>query len=162
MRFRTAQPAQPPDAGPRDRSAVLVTVLVIGFNIFLRNQSHADLDRRLAERASAALSNVDARGGSLRVREAPNDQALDQQVWVFAPEQQPVERPAASAAADRVAADLARRPGGYRDVAGLDLRLDSVAIIHRGARVGTVVAGAPVGPYETTANHALVASIVLA
>jgi signal transduction histidine kinase len=141
-------------------SAILVSALVVGFNVFLWNQSHADLDRGLADRASAALSDIEVAGGSVKVREAPNDQALDQQVWVFA-HNRPVERPVAAPAADRAAAELARRPGGYRDVPGADLRLHSVSVVHHGARVGTVVAGASVAPYETTAKHALVASIVL-
>src|SRR4051794_29509069 len=139
-------------------SAILVTGLIFGFNIFLRNESHADLDRRLAERASAALSSVDVRGGSLRVGEASNDRALDQHVWVFE-RQRAVEHPRTSVAADRLAAELARHAGGYADVPGLDLRLHSVAVIDRRARVGAVVVGASVAPYETTAGHALVASI---
>lgn len=141
-------------------SAVLVAILVLGFNVFLQNQSRADLDRRLAERASAALSNVEVRSDAVHVREAPNDQALDQEVWVYARGLR-IEHPAASAVTDQLAAALARLPGSYRDVPGLDVRLHSVAIIHHGARIGSVVVGASVAPYETTAKHALVASIIL-
>lgn len=140
-------------------SAILVAALVAGFNLFLRDQGRVDLDRGLAERASAALSSVDVRGDLLRVRERPNDQALDQQVWVFA-HGRPVERPVAPAAADRLATELARRSGGYADVPGIDLRLHSVAILNHGARLGAVVVGTSVAPYETTARHALVASII--
>lgn len=141
-------------------SAVLVTALVAGFNLFLHDQGRADLDRRLAERGSAALSNVDVRRDAVQVREAPNDQALDPQVWVFARGRR-IEHPAGQTLADRTASELARQPGGYRDVPGLDLRLHSLAIIHAGERIGAVVVGASAAPYETTARHALVASIIL-
>jgi signal transduction histidine kinase len=139
-------------------SVILVTALVVAFNLFLRNQSHADLDRRLSERATAALSSVDVRNGSVRLRETPNDQALDQHVWVFAGGRA-LERPVTPAVAHRVAAELARRPGAYADVPGLDLRLHSVAVVHQGRRIGSVVAGVSVAPYETTEKQALMGSI---
>src|SRR3954454_12930250 len=141
-------------------SVLLVSVLIASFNVVLRNQIHSDLDARLKERASAALANVVVRRGRVAVREAPGDQAIDQQVWVFADGrlvEAPAEPPGLTARA-RVAAGS---PGHFNDVQSLDVRLYSQPIESHKRRVGAVVVGASLAPYETTAQRALAASIVL-
>src|SRR2546423_5710438 len=142
-------------------SVVLVAVLIGGFNVVLRQQTRSDLDTRLRERASAALANVVVRGEKVLVREAPGDQAIDQQVWVFdrgrliESPREPVEVTAAARAA-------AAQPGHFRDVPKLDVRLYSEPLVHHGQKVGSVVVGASLAPYEATSRRAIVASIVLA
>src|SRR3954447_6752438 len=141
-------------------SVLLVSVLIASFNLVLRNQIHSDLDARLKERASAALANVVVRRGRVAVREAPGDQAIDQQVWVFAGGrlvEAPVEPPGLTARARAAAA----HPGHFSDLASLDVRLYSHPIKSHDRKVGAVVAGASLAPYETTAQRALAASIVL-
>src|SRR5437868_4278435 len=103
-------------------SLVLVTVLIAGFNLVLRSQTHSDLDARLRERASAALANVVFRHGSVKVHEAPGDQAIDQQVWVFA-RGRAIESPIGPPGAHSGARAAAARPDTFADVAPLDLRL---------------------------------------
>ena len=139
---------------------VLVAVLIAGFNLVLRNGLHHDLDARLKERASAALANVVVRDGRVVVREAPGDQAIDQQVWVFSGGRV-VEAPAESEAAAAAAARAAAAPGTFRDVPQRDLRLYSRKLRRQGRTIGAVVAGTSVAPYETTARRALVASTIL-
>src|SRR4051794_13139319 len=141
-------------------SVLLVSVLIASFNLVLRNQIHSDLDARLKERASAALANVVVRNGKVSVREAPGDEAIDQQVWVFAGGRV-VEAPREPAAASAASRSAAGSPGHFSDVPALDLRLYSAPLHQRGHDVGVVVAGASVAAYETTARRALVASIVL-
>ncbi len=141
-------------------SIVLITVVIGGFNVVLRNQIRGDLDSRLSARASAVLSNVVVRHGRVRVRDAPGDQAIDQQVWVFAGGRvvaAPPEPPSALESA-RLSAS---HPGSYRNSETLDLRLHSVPIRSAGRVLGAVVASASLAPYETTARRALIASIVL-
>jgi signal transduction histidine kinase len=141
-------------------SVVLVTALIGGFNIVLRQQTRSDLDTRLKERASAAVSNVLVRDGKIVVREAPGDQAIDQQVWVFNGGRL-IESPREPARATAAARAAAAEPGRFRELPPLDLRLYSKPLLHGGQTVGAVVAGASLAPYEATSRRAIVASIVL-
>jgi len=141
-------------------SILLVAVLIGGFNVVLRNQIDSDLKTRLRDRSSAALANVVVKNGKVTVREAPGDQAIDQQVWVFAHDrlvEAPREPPSATAGARLAAA----KPRQFRDVDPLDLRLYGQPLTSQGRTIGAVVAGASLAPYEATARRALVASIVL-
>src|SRR5207245_377154 len=101
-------------------SVVLLVALIGGFNLVLRQQVHADLDSRLAERASAALSNVVVHRGRLTVREAPDDQAIDQQVWVFASGRS-IEAPREPRQVSAAARMLASRAGAFMDVPAADV-----------------------------------------
>jgi signal transduction histidine kinase len=139
---------------------VLVVGLIGGFNVVLRNQLHNDVDSRLRERASSALANIAVRGRRVTVREAPGDEALDQALWVFQ-DGRAIESPRQGAAANAAAAAAARRPGSFRDVDALDLRLHSKAIVRDGRTLGAVVAGTSLRAYESASRRALVASVVL-
>ncbi|HEX4720228.1 MAG TPA: ATP-binding protein [Thermoleophilaceae bacterium] len=141
-------------------SLVLVTVLIGGFNIVLRQQTRSDLDARLKERASAALANVLVRGGKVAVREAPGDEAIDQQVWVF-DRGRLIESPPEPARAMPAARAAASDPGHFAEAPPLDLRLYSTPLARHGRTIGAVVAGASLAPYEATSRRAIVASIVL-
>ncbi|HVH51900.1 MAG TPA: HAMP domain-containing sensor histidine kinase, partial [Gaiellaceae bacterium] len=66
--------------------------------------------------------------------------------------------PAAVAAAARV---LAGGPPRTREIASADVRLLSAPIFHGGRRVGTVVAGVSLVPYEETRRSALIATLAL-
>jgi signal transduction histidine kinase len=142
--------------------AVALTIaLVAGFNVVLREGLRHDIDNLLTARTSAALASIAVHGNRLRAREAPGDDGLDRQVWVFYANGKVFERPPASPAADAGAAAAARTLGRFRDVAALDLRLYSLPIVRNGRTVGTVVAGTSLAPYEDSARRALLASAVL-
>ena len=138
-------------------SLILVTILIGAFNAVLRSQIRSDVDARLRERASAALANVVVKPGKVRVREAPGDQAIDQQVWVFSGNRA-IESPPEPRGATAVARAAAAHPGRFRDAGGLDLRFYAKPV--HGSRA-MVVAATSLAPYETTTRRALVASIVL-
>src|SRR3954447_13135722 len=97
-------------------SVLLVAALIASFNVVLRDQIHSDLDARLQERASAALANVVVRRGDVEVREAPGDQAIDQQVWVFAGGRI-VEAPPGPPRVTAHARAAAAHPGHFSDLA---------------------------------------------
>ena len=63
-------------------------------------------------------------------------------------------------AGDRAALDLARGPGGYRDVPASDVRLYAVPVVVHGRRTGSVVVSLTLAPYEETRTLALVSSLV--
>ncbi|TMM02627.1 MAG: HAMP domain-containing histidine kinase, partial [Actinobacteria bacterium] len=111
-------------------------------------------------RASAELSAVRLARGHIVLPEAPDDSALDSQVWVFEGGRA-LERPRSGSANDQAAAALVGGPRRFTEVSSTDTRLYSVPIAHNGRRLGTVVAGVSLGPYEQTKHTALIASIVV-
>src|SRR4051794_35362260 len=139
---------------------VLVCALIGGFNIVLRHEIRGDLDGQLRDRASAALANVVVTNGTVRVREAPGDEAIDQQVWVFAHGSK-VEAPHGTPAVDAAARSAAQRPHRFLTAGELDVRLYAAPLRADRQAIGAVVAGRSLAPYETTVRRALVASIVL-
>jgi signal transduction histidine kinase len=145
--------------GPILTVALIAIVLV--FNLLLRrslDSSAADLAR---SRAAAALATVTVQDGHVRVVEAPGDEAIDAQIWVFdgsklieAPPPQGAELSAAvrRLADSRTAADESHH----------DAHIAVVPIERNGRRLGAVVAGVSREPYRETAGIALVASLALA
>jgi signal transduction histidine kinase len=141
-------------------SVVLVTLLIAGFNLLLRSEIRGDLNTRLRERASAVLANVVVRNDGIAVRDAPGDQAIDQQVWVFQ-RGRAIEAPPGEGGSLAAARAAALRPGSFSDVEASDLRLYAQPVHSGGSTVGAVVAGASLAPYEASGTRALVASIIL-
>src|SRR5207245_901630 len=93
--------------------------------------------------------------------EAPDDKALDSQIWVFQG-RRVLERPTSGSANDNAAGALASGPRRIHDVPGTRTRLYAVPVVQRGHRVGAVVAGVSLRPYDQTKRTALIASLVLA
>jgi two-component system, OmpR family, sensor kinase len=141
--------------------AVVVAALTAGFNLVLARRLDRDATDVAQARASAALDGVRLSHGRPAAPESPDDAAVDSPVWVFAG-RKPLERPRAQPRNDRVAASLAQRAAGRRDVGGTDTRLYSVPIVDDGRRFGAVVAGVSLEPYERTKRAALTGSILFA
>src|SRR4051812_460375 len=139
---------------------IAFAALIIGFNVVLASRLSNDANAVLRARATAALSTLASRDGKLAIREAPDEGATESQVWVFAGYRK-VEAPRASAAIDRAAASLAGGPRRRLDVANHDVRLYAVPVVSAGKRLGTVVAGVSLVPYEHTQHVALVSSLIL-
>lgn len=138
-----------------------VVVLTLAFNLVLHQRLAADADDALRAHASAELGTLAARGrDGLRVREAPDDAALDSQIWVFA-RTRALERPRTSQQVDRAANRLAAGPRRLLNVAGTHTRLYVLPVVEDGRRLGTVVAGLSLEPYERTERFALVGSLAL-
>ena len=142
-------------------AAVVVSVagLVAGFNLVLGRSLDRDSRDLVRSRAAAELGSVGVRNGRLTTSETSDERASDAFIWVFEGSRL-LERPRTEAAVDQAARALATGPSRFRDVPESDARLYSVPIVDRGRRVGTVVAGVSVSPYEATRGAALIASIV--
>jgi two-component system, OmpR family, sensor kinase len=138
-----------------------VAALLLGFNLILGHTLDRDSRDLARTRASAQLGLLATRNGRLVVKEAPDDAAADAYVWVFAGKVA-VEQPRASAAVHAAAHSLAGGRARYVDVPVADLRLASAPASIRGRRVGTVVAGVSLAPYEETRRLALIASLTFA
>jgi signal transduction histidine kinase len=145
-------------------TAAWVVALTALFNVLLATQLHNQADDVLRTRAQAALSTVEIdAGGSLTVRETPNDAALDAGIWVYqgtGAVDRPRARPAVQAAADRLAGT---RRAKFSDAAGRPaVRLFAQPVRQGGRQVGTVVSATDVEPYRATSRTALLASGALA
>jgi two-component system, OmpR family, sensor kinase len=140
--------------------ALVLGALTVGFNLVLEDRLETDANSVVQSRASAELSaiQVDHRG-RIVLAEAPDDNALDSQIWVFAGHRR-LEEPRASAPVMRAAESLAGGPRRLRDVRST--RLYAVPVVRHGQRLGTVVAGVSLRPYEQTERTALVASVIVA
>jgi len=153
------------------RTRLLVVVLVgalatlaaltAGFNLFLDHRLGRDADNLLRTRAAAELATLSTVNGRLRVGEAPDAAALDSQVWLYAG-RRALERPRASTRDQAVADSLAGGPRRFASSAASDTRLYAVPIVSARGRLGTVVLGASLVPYERTAQAALVGSLIFA
>ena len=142
-------------------AALALAALTAGFNLALRSSLHHDADQVVSARASAALDTLTVENGRVRSAEAPDQGAVDAQVWVFSG-RRTIERPRAPRTVQRLAASLAGGPIRYVDEPATDTRLYAVPVERSGRRAGTVVAGLSLEPYERTASRALTASIIFA
>jgi len=141
-------------------TAVMLALLVLGFNLALRSSLSGDADRLLQARAQAALESVDVEGDKLDVNEGSDDGAPDALVWVFAGDKS-VEHPQVGGKLDGLAASLAKSGGREIDDEATDTRLYALPVVNDGTRVGTVVSGISMEPYERTANRSAIASVIL-
>jgi len=155
--------------GIRDRLQLAVGVavaaaligLVAGFNLILANVLDRDARDLVRARAVAEIDSLRSAGGRLSVGEAPDDRAADAYVWVFAGAHA-LEGPRAAAPIEQAAKTLARGRKRFVDVPSSDTRLFAAPVIVNGKRLGTVVAGVSLAPYEQTKKLALLASLILA
>ncbi len=135
--------------------------LTLAFNVVIAGTLSRDADSVLRTRAADALALLRTAGDRLVVGEAPDEGAVDRQVWVFSSGralEAPRTRPAVAAAARL----LAEGPARFLSVADADTRLYSTPVIRDGKRLGAVVAGISLAPYEQTKRTALIGSLVLA
>lgn len=155
--------------GLRSRLVVVViagalatlAVLTAGFNLVLVRRLDADADALLRARASTQLATLSEVDGRLNVGEAPDDAAVDAQTWVFVGKRV-VERPRAGPLNQRAADRLAGGPRRTFTVSSTDTRLYAVPVTRGRRRVGTLVSGLSLAPYERTERTALIASLIFA
>lgn len=142
--------------------ALGLAILTLGVSLLLSQQLDRDLSARLRERADAQLALVTEEHGRLVVRDAADDGALDEQAWVFAGGRV-VRRPPAARALQQAADALANAGGMTERSVGerIRLRAEPVYASDRGRRIGTVVVGASLVPYEHTERIALLGMIAL-
>jgi two-component system, OmpR family, sensor kinase len=151
----------------RGRLLVVVAIVVggalatmmIGFNLLLARSLDGDATRLARSRASAVLSTLHVQNTRVVVSEEPDDEAIDGQSWIFE-RTRAIESPPTTSAAARAARRLALSERGTVDIG--DLRLAATPIADGGTRIGAVVAGVSLAPYEQTRRTALALSAALA
>lgn len=142
--------------------AVGLALLTLALNLFLSQQLDKDLSSVLRERADVQLAAITLQRGRLLARESPNDDTLDGQAWIYQGTRnvhRSPARPAVQRAADTLAASHSTAEVNVTGV--VRLRAEPVFTDNHARRVGTVVVGASLVPYEHTEHLALAATILL-
>jgi signal transduction histidine kinase len=142
-------------------ATIAIAVLTVAFNVVLDKSLDSDANGRLRSRAAAAATTVVSDGGRLRVRESPDDEAIDGSVWVYQG-RRAVLRPPGDPRVQRAADALAGQPKKLVELPGRELRLYATPVSPADGGRGTVVVGLSLAPYERTTNLALVGSLALA
>lgn len=140
--------------------ALAVAGLLVAFNVVLANALDSDAHDLVRTRALAQLASVRVDGGRIGVGEAPDDVAPDSAVWVFA-QGRVLEFARAGARVKAAARSLKGGPARFQDVSSADTLLYATPIVADGRRIGTIVAGVSLAPYEKTRDVALVGSLVV-
>jgi signal transduction histidine kinase len=135
--------------------AAALALSTLGFNLLFENATATDADRLVRGRAAAQAQIVTVRGGRLVVPRI----AAEGRIWVFSPAG-PVARP--HARTDQDVAAQALSGGGPRYLTAGGTRLYAQPIVRDGRRIGTVVAGVSLQPYEQAETRALLGSLALA
>jgi signal transduction histidine kinase len=141
-------------------SLLAVGVLVTAFNLVLDARLRSDVDSLLRDRAAGQLRTVSVLNGKLKVPEAPDRATPDTQTWVFAVGRT-LEAPVSSASSRKAALALAGEAPRLATVQSTDTRLYAVPVVQSSRRLGTLVVGASLSPYESSAQTALIGSLVL-
>jgi two-component system OmpR family sensor kinase len=141
--------------------ALGLALLTLGINLLLSHQLDSDLSSVLRERADVQLAAITLERGRVVAREAPNDESLDEQAWIYQGTHN-IRRPVARVPVQRAADLLAHyRPESEASAGDVRLRAESIFTDNHARRIGTVVVGASVIPYEHTEQLALIATILL-
>jgi len=140
-------------------SALAIAAMTIGFNVLLaRSLSHnaSDLART---RANAELAALQPKENTLEPGDLP-DHAGESQFWVFSRGKM-LQAPRSPKAVGLAARSLAGGGNRFLDVDSADIRLYATPAVYEGRRLGTVVAGVSLAPYEQTRRTALIGSLAL-
>ena len=138
-----------------------LVVLTVGFNYALSRRLDHDALDALRSHAAAQLAALRVEDGRLTVPESPDAAALESRTWVFAG-RKALESPRTDPRNDRAAARIAAGPRRTADVPDTETRLYVVPVVRERRRLGAVVSGISLDPYERTRNTALIASLVFA
>jgi signal transduction histidine kinase len=141
-------------------SILVIGALLTAFNVVLDGRLHHDADNLLRDRASAQLRTLSVVDGRLRVPEAPDKAIPDTRTWIFAGAAV-LEQPVSSARDRQAALSLAHRAPAFETVAGTGVRLYAVPVVQASHRLGVMVVGASLLPYDSSARTALIASLIL-
>jgi two-component system OmpR family sensor kinase len=139
---------------------IALIALIGGFNLVLAGRLSHDANEVLRARTEAALSTVTGSRGRLLVRETPDRAALEGEAWVFEGGRL-LDGPRSKPEIERAATSLAGGPRAHLELSDEDVRLYAVPVVRHGKRLGTVVAGLSLVPYEHTQHVALTASLIM-
>jgi signal transduction histidine kinase len=142
-------------------AAIALAALITAFNLVLDARLRTDADNLLRERATTVLRGLGTVDGRLSVIEAPDQGVIDAQTWIFVGGRA-LEQPAGvEMSTQQAARGLARTGSGFRTVDATNTRLHAVSARQAGRLLGTVVVGASLAPYDSTASSALLGSLIL-
>jgi signal transduction histidine kinase len=139
--------------------ALALAGLIVAFNLVLGASLSHNARDRARSRATTALGALHVVNGRLDVGEALDAGVGETPLWIFAGGRV-LEAPPASPSVTAFARGFVRRGAGFFDAPN-DLRLYGTPVVANGQRVGTVVAGVSLAPYEETRRTALLASLAL-
>ena len=141
--------------------ALVLVVLTAGFNIVLASRLSADADGVVSARAASELAALRVSHGKILLPEAPDQGSPDTSIWVFQG-QRSIEAPQSPGVSEQLVARLAAEAPRGQSLPHPRLRLLSLPVEQGGRRIGAVVAGVSLAPYEQTRLTALIGSMVLA
>jgi signal transduction histidine kinase len=141
--------------------AFALAAATLGFNVLLAHSTARDADAFLRQRADSELALLQVVNGRIRFRETVDDTLSTSRIWIFQGHR-PLEAPASRPETAATARSLVDGPAGFHNVRHRDERLYAVPITDSGHRVGTLVAGMSLSPYERTRELALIASLAFA
>jgi len=139
--------------------ALVLAALLAAFNLVLDRTLDGNARDLARSRAAAEVSSLRFERGELKAGGVPDDRGADAYLWIFAGSRT-LEQPSAAPVLQRAARSLAGARPQFTDVADTDTRLYAAPVVVHGGRVGTVVAGVSLVPYEQTRATALGASLV--
>ena len=139
--------------------AVALVAFVAGFNLILAHTLDRDARNLVRSRAVGQVDSLRTEAGRLSIGEAPDDRTADAYLWVFAGNRT-LEQPRVGPTITERARSLAGGPARFLDLPASDTRLYAAPVFAGARRLGTVVAGVSLAPYEQTRKLALLASLV--
>ena len=139
---------------------IALAISTVGINVLIDQNLSNDADEILQARAAAERATLRISGGRIIAPRAITAGTIDTRAWIFEGAT-PLRSPPVGAELDRQAAALTTGPQTSVDVPG-SVRLFALPITSDGERLGTVVAGISLEPYERTQVIALLSSIALA
>jgi signal transduction histidine kinase len=144
--------------------AVGLGALVVAGNVLLNARVHAEASSQLRAHAEAQLAALDVTGDRVRVRDAPNDAALDRRAWVLAGTRVIQQADNVSPTLGRLAIRLGRagRAGEFDAPNDVRLRVEPIQQPGRRAPVGAIVVATSTQALETLQKQVLFGSLVIA
>jgi signal transduction histidine kinase len=146
---------------------VSVTIGLVGatlaFNLVLAHTTANNVETLLRQRVESERALLTVRRGHVIATERNAlDTAADSRIWIYQGAK-PIETPPSAPATQKSVAQLIDGPAAFANVGETDERLYAVPLLdNSGQRVGTIVAGVSVAPYEETRRAAVVGSLAFA
>ncbi|MGA5651287.1 sensor histidine kinase [Streptomyces seoulensis] len=144
-------------------AALIMTLLTVVFNLAITRHLQHQVDTELRNRAEAVATTVDTSGPEARVLETVNDRLLDTNVWIYA-DGRLLERPSSAplhGPLSTTADSLARRREQACTTNAGQPPVRQCALPLPGRHSATVVTAMSLGPYRSSADTLLVASLIL-
>jgi signal transduction histidine kinase len=141
--------------------ALGLSAATIGFNLLIANSTDSTETSTLRQRAREERELLAVVHGLPALTERTTDALGETRIWIFSGNR-PIQAPRAYSSTLKAAQALAQGPSRFQTIQDTDERLFSLPIIDGGKRIGTIVSGISLSPYEETRRSALIASLAFA